>query len=64
MTAAEFRTALASFEWTQRRFAEFCGLDERSVRRWACEERAVPPWVPVMFRLMRASWPRLGTAGD
>jgi transcriptional regulator with XRE-family HTH domain len=50
--AAEFRAGLAALGMTQRGFAAFTGSNERTVRRWASGEQDIPPWVPVMLRLM------------
>jgi transcriptional regulator with XRE-family HTH domain len=55
LTAAEFRAALAEVGYSQRGFASFTGSNERTVRRWALGEQRIPPWVPVMLRLMRAA---------
>jgi hypothetical protein len=60
VTDTDFRLALASFDWTQRRFAEYVGVDERSVRRWAAGRQPIPRWVHVVVTLMRQSWPHLG----
>jgi DNA-binding transcriptional regulator YiaG len=52
MMAAEFRTALAALDYTQRGFAVYVGANERTVRRWADGEQDIHAWVPVMLDLM------------
>jgi DNA-binding transcriptional regulator YiaG len=52
MTADAFRAALASLGHTQQGFAAYIGANERTVRRWACGEQDIPPWVSVMLDLM------------
>ena len=42
MTPAEFRAALDRLGQTQAGAARLLGVDARTVRRWACDERAVP----------------------
>jgi DNA-binding transcriptional regulator YiaG len=56
LTPAQLRAALASLDMTQRGFARYCGANERTVRRWLEDEQDIPPWVPVMLRLMGARW--------
>ena len=56
MTHAQLRAALASLALTQRGFAAFCGSNERTVRRWCDKTQDIPPWVPVILRLMGARW--------
>ncbi len=43
MTANDYREALARLELTQAQAAHLLGVDERTSRRWANGERAVPP---------------------
>jgi transcriptional regulator with XRE-family HTH domain len=52
MTAAEFRAAIAALGYSQRGFATYTGSNERTVRRWALGEQDIPPWVPVLLRLL------------
>ena len=52
MTPTEFTAALARLGFTGRAFAAFVGAHERSVRRWAGGTQDIPPWVPVMLRLI------------
>lgn len=43
MTASDYREILARLELTQIQAARLLGVDERTSRRWAIGERAVPP---------------------
>lgn len=52
MTPDEFRAAIERLGYTQTGFASFVRVHERSVRRWASGEHAVPGWVEVVLRLM------------
>jgi DNA-binding transcriptional regulator YiaG len=52
MTADEFRGVLAALGMSQRGFAAYTGANERTVRRWALGEQDIPPWVPVLIRLL------------
>jgi transcriptional regulator with XRE-family HTH domain len=61
MTADELREALAALGYSQRGFADFTGSNERTVRRWACGEQDIPPWVPVVIRLLQRE--RAGVPG-
>jgi hypothetical protein len=45
MTANEYRAALARFGLTQTGAARLFRADERTSRRWASGDRAVPPTV-------------------
>jgi DNA-binding transcriptional regulator YiaG len=42
MTPDEFRAALARLGLTQSGAARLLGVDARTVRKWACDERGVP----------------------
>lgn len=52
MTAAELRSALARVGHSQRGFAAYTGVNERTVRRWIDGEQDVPKWVGVMLLLL------------
>jgi DNA-binding transcriptional regulator YiaG len=52
MTAAELRAALARVGHSQRGFAAYTGVNERTVRRWIDGEQDVPKWVGVMLTLL------------
>lgn len=54
MTAPDFRSTLAALDHTQRSFAAYVGVDERSVGRWARGDQAIPKWVAVMLGLLGA----------
>jgi DNA-binding transcriptional regulator YiaG len=49
MTATEFRAALTALFMNQTRFAQFVGVDPRTVRRWAAE--GPPNEIVVLLRL-------------
>lgn len=53
MTAADLREALDRLGLTQRAFARIVGCNERTVRRWAHGQQGIPPWVPLLLRLMQ-----------
>jgi len=55
MTPAKFRATLAALGYTQRGFAAYVGCHERAVRAWLAGERPIPPWLPVMLRLMAST---------
>jgi len=61
MTADEFREAIAALGQSQRGFAAYTGSNERTVRRWALGEQDIPPWVPVLIRLLEQQ--RAGVPG-
>lgn len=48
----DFRASLRALGHTQRSFAEYVGVDERSVGRWARGEQEIPRWVSVILELM------------
>lgn len=52
MTARQFREALDRLGLTQVAAAEFLGIAERSVRRWAAGDGKVPKAVAKLLRLM------------
>lgn len=52
MSADAFRTALRQLGYSQRDFAAFTRISERSVRRWAAGDHAIPGWLEVMLGLM------------
>jgi transcriptional regulator with XRE-family HTH domain len=54
MTAAQFRAALEALDLSHARAGKVLGADRRTVLRWATGERAVPPQVQKLIRLMRA----------
>ena len=49
MTPTEFRTSLASLGYSQRGFAAYVEMDERTVRRWALGELPVPRAVVLLL---------------
>ena len=52
MTANEYRAALARFGLTQTGAARLFRADERTSRRWASGDRAVPPTVEILLELL------------
>lgn len=50
MTAQEFRDAIAALGMNQRQAAEALEVDERTARKWALGERAVPGPARVALR--------------
>lgn len=54
MNAVAFRAALGRLDYSQRGFAEFVKVDERSVRRWATGtgDHPIPGWVAVVVTLL------------
>lgn len=52
MTANQFRDAIKKLGLSQRKAGDFLGVDERSSRRWACDEADVPESVAKLLRLM------------
>jgi len=52
MTAIQFRNALRRLDLTQQGMAKLLGADERTTRRWALGERAVPSCVAIVLRLL------------
>lgn len=54
MTAAEYREAIAELGLSQVGAAHFLHVDERTSRRWALGEKAVPYGVAMMLRTMLA----------
>jgi DNA-binding transcriptional regulator YiaG len=55
VSADEFREAIAALGMTQRDAARALEVDERTVRKWALGERAVPGPARVALRLMAGS---------
>lgn len=55
MTGEEFKSMLAKLGLTQRGFAKFTGVHERTVRRWASGDCAVPKTISILLGLMEAS---------
>ena len=53
MTHTQFRNALRGLDLTQQGAAKLLGLDERTTRRWALGERAVPVCVAIVIILGR-----------
>jgi DNA-binding transcriptional regulator YdaS (Cro superfamily) len=51
MTPQEFRAALASLAYNQRRFAARVGVDERTVQRWASGATRIPARVALVLEL-------------
>ena len=54
MTANQFRTALNRLDLTQVGAARLLGADDRTARRWALDERPVPPAAAILLRLLLA----------
>ena len=54
MTPLQFRNALRRLDLTQQGMAKLLGADERTARRWALGERAVPSCVEIVLKLMVA----------
>lgn len=52
MTQQEFRDALATLGVSQREFARVVGVDDRTVRRWALGEAAVPRWTRLLLDVL------------
>jgi hypothetical protein len=52
MTATQYRAALAELALSQSAAARLFGAAGRTSRRWAWGERAVPPTVAILLRLM------------
>jgi DNA-binding transcriptional regulator YiaG len=52
MTANQYRAAIEKLGLSQRGAARFLGVDERSSRRWALGESAIPEAVAKLLRLM------------
>lgn len=52
MDEKEFRTALAALGMNQVEFAEFIGLDGRTVRRYALGETPVPRGTALLIKLL------------
>lgn len=52
MTANQFRAALDRLELTQTSAAKILDANDRTVRRWASDERSVPVQVGILLRLM------------
>lgn len=51
MDGPQFRESLRRIGMSQRDFAEWIGVDERSVGRWANDRQAIPKWVRVIIGL-------------
>lgn len=54
MSPTQFRNALRRLDLTQQGMASLLGADERTARRWALGERAVPSCVAIVLRLLVA----------
>src|SRR5579864_2061566 len=54
MTPTEFRTALASLGYSQRGFAAYIYINERTVRRWALGKAEVPKHIELLLHYMLA----------
>lgn len=52
ITPEAFRSALRDLGHTQRTFAAFARVNERSVRRWASGDQIMPGWAVVIIRLL------------
>ncbi len=52
MTANQFRSALTRLKLSQRRAARLFRADERTTRRWALGERAIPSSIAILLRLL------------
>lgn len=52
MTANQFRSALSRLKLSQRRAARLFHADERTARRWALGERAIPSSIAILLRLL------------
>lgn len=52
MTAKQYLAALEELELSQRRGARVLGIDERTSRRYALGEAAVPPSIAKLLRIM------------
>jgi len=52
MDAAAYKKALKSLGLTQEGAAELVGSDKRTGRRWAAGERAIPPPMVTLVRLL------------
>lgn len=63
MTPDAFKAALAALGLSQLAAAKALDVDERTVRRWACGERAIPGPVRVALRCM-TRLRSLGATGD
>jgi len=53
MTSEELRQAREYFAATQKRFAEMLCVSTNTVARWERGERAIPPMVAELVRLLR-----------
>jgi ribosome-binding protein aMBF1 (putative translation factor) len=60
MTPTEFASAIAALGWSQVEAAKQLDVDDRTVRRWAAGDRAIPGPVKVALRCMA----RLHERGD
>lgn len=47
-----FKASLKRLGLSQRRFAFYTGVNERTARRWADGEQDIPRWVCVMLELL------------
>ncbi len=54
MTPIQFRAALTRLDLSQVGAARLVGADERTARRWALGERAIPECVAILLRLLVA----------
>lgn len=55
MTGEEFKSILTKLGLTQRGFAKFTGVHERTVRRWVSGDCAVPKSISILLGLMEAN---------
>lgn len=51
MSGETFRASLVRIGLRQRDFAEYVGVDQRSVGRWANDRQPIPHWVQVIVSL-------------
>lgn len=54
MTANQYRAALAKLGLSQREAGRLLEVDERTSRRWALDERAIPQMAAILLRLLVA----------
>jgi transcriptional regulator with XRE-family HTH domain len=58
MTPEEYRAALEALDLTQAQAAKLMEVDERTSRRWALGERAIPGSVSLALELMQSQQPK------
>lgn len=58
MTPEEYRAALDALDLTQAQAAKLMGVDDRTSRRWALGERAIPGSVSLALELMLGQQPK------